>query len=106
MFNRTSLKSKEMPMQKFKTVWESFRKLIICFIDILGLDLCLTSQPKIAPWLDYSLLFQAIILQLINKQTRNQMSLIHLMWSFYTHAANKSNLEQLSIFLKALQMSS
>lgn len=79
------------------------KQLSICFIYILGLDLCLTSQPKIAPWLDYSLLFKAIILQL---KQRDQTSLIHLMSSFYTHTASKSHLEQLKIFLKALQMSS
>lgn len=96
-------------MQKFKNkVWESFiemKQLSSCFIYMLGLDLCLTSRPKIAPWLDYSLLFKAIILQLINKQ-RDQTSLIHLMRSFNTHTASKSHLEQLKMSLKALQMSS
>lgn len=80
------------------------KQLSSCFIYMLGLDLCLTSQPKIAPWLDYSLLFKAIILQLINQ--RDQTSLIHLMRSFYTHTASKSHLEQLKISLKALQTSS
>lgn len=46
--------------------------------DILGLDLGITSQPKIAPSLDYSLSFSSHYFTTI-KQTMGQMSLIQLM---------------------------